>query len=110
MIFSFGKNSSKISLSRYENLDLLCFFHVEGGVIAPPETWFDVMCASLKNKRTVLILEESIDKLPSLEGHLRWQVTEDWICLQPRALSAITVAYPKHSQNTVQFRQFLSSI
>ena len=110
MIFSLGRNPAPIDVTGLENFDLVCFFQNSHSVVAPLDSWFDVVCASLRNKRSVLILEDKIKPLPIPKANQRWQTGEGWVCLEPRALNAITAAYPKHSQNIVLFRSFLSAI
>jgi hypothetical protein len=110
MIFSCGKSTAPIAVKGLENFDLICFFQTPHSIAAPLDSWFDAVCASLRNKRNVLILEENINQLPSPKANQRWQIGEGWVCLEPRALNAITAAYPKNSQNIVLFRSFLSTI
>lgn len=110
MIFSMGENQSSLEVHDQNNFDIICLFQLNNSIKAPLDSWFNIVCASLRNKQNVLILEPEITSWPSPKANFRWQMGEGWICLEPRALSTISAAYPKHSQNIVLFRQFLSSI
>ncbi len=97
MNFSFCENRSELFIPSRENLDVFCFFQVPHSVSLPADLWFPSLCASLRLKREVLILEPEILQFPSWDATKRWVVGDQWIWLAPRSLSSLQQFYKENS-------------
>lgn len=89
MIFSFSKTSNDLIIPTQEKLDIFCFFKTSSSISVPSELWFPSVCASLRLKHQVLILEKDVASFPSWDSSKRWVVGENWCWLAPRALSSL---------------------
>lgn len=89
MIFSLSEKSSGAVNFELDLTDIFCFFHCENAVVVPAEHWLQAIGASLKLKRNVLILERPLVAAPTIISSQRWQVSEDFLWLAPRALSVL---------------------
>ncbi len=98
MIFSFSKNKNDlIILTSHEKLDVFCFFHAKKSIITPDELWFPAVCASLRMKHDVLILEKDIKVFPVWDSSKRWMVGDQWCWIAPRALSSLQQFHTENS-------------
>lgn len=97
MIFSFSDNSNDLVISARVNLDIFCFFKIDNSVNVPDELWFPALCASLRRKREVLVLESTVSSFPSWDSSKRWVVGDHWLWLAPRSLSSIQQFYSENS-------------
>lgn len=96
MIFSFSENRNELIISPHEKLDVFCFFHVEHSIITPEELWFPAICASLRMKHEVLILEKDVTAFPLWDTSKRWEVGDQWCWIAPRALSSLQQFYAEN--------------
>jgi hypothetical protein len=90
-------------------LDLLTFYHVPNAVSCPSDLWFPTICASLRMKHAVLILEQKLEQFPVWEESLRWMTGDNWSWLAPRSLSVIQAAYIQTGPKFHEFKKFLNS-
>lgn len=108
MIFSFSSNSSSaISLQPIPGTDTFAFFKVTCSVQVPEEKWFEAICASLRMKKSVLILERELAFSSQWSDKKRWEAHENWSWLSPRALGVITKGYGQTFTNFQEFKHFL---
>lgn len=91
------------------NLDVYSFFPVKNAVQCPKDLWFESICASLKMKHSVLILEEEMPALPPIDEAKRFIVSDNWCWLAPRGLSLISEAYRQKSMTFQEFKTFLKT-
>jgi hypothetical protein len=109
MIFSFT-DSGPVSLAHeMEGTDLFCFFKTPTSILVPQETWLLSVCASLKIKKNVLILEEPMTKLSCSDLTVRWQVGERFLWLAPRSLSVLLEAQNEKSNTYIRLKDLLSN-
>lgn len=109
MIFSleetpYGKVSFGLS-----NTDIFCFFRPENSVSVSRDCWVTAVCASLKLKRNVLLLERPLEAAPELNFSCRWQTGEGFTWLAPRALSVLFEASNEFSGSYPNIKLFLST-
>jgi hypothetical protein len=97
-----------LQINYQESLDVFSFFKVEHAIICPYDLWFHCLCASLRMKHSVLLLEKSFAELPLWDSKQRWQTGDNWCWLAPRSLKAISCTYSKTPQNLHQFRNSLN--
>lgn len=97
-----------LEINRSESLDVISFFSVEHAVTFPSEIWFQVLCASLRSKHEVLILETPVTALPVWDKKKRWQTEGNWCWLAPRSLSVISSAYKSKPFEFHEFKAFLA--
>jgi hypothetical protein len=90
-----------------ENLDLFTLYEVPCGIEIPREVWFQSLCASLKMKHSVLVLESNFSTFPLWDETKRWVVADQYLWLSPRGLSIILEAYRANVMNFQQFKSFL---
>lgn len=110
MIFSFSTySSSAIPLPEVPGTDIFAFFKAPCSVEVPEELWFEAICASLRMKKSVLILERELDFSPQWSDKKRWEAHENWSWLSPRALGVITKGYGQTFTNFQEFKHFLTS-
>lgn len=107
MIFSLSHTEKEITLPPLTDTDIICFFQVEHAVRADESLWWQTLTASLKGKRSVLILESNLSSFPSWDPSKRWLVGDDWCWLTPRSLSVISLAYASKSLSFQDFKTFL---
>ena len=96
MIFSFSEHRSDLIISPQKKIDIFCFFHIEHSISTPDELWFSAICASLRMKHEVLILEKDVRVFPGWDSSKRWVVGDHWCWLAPRALSSLQLFYTKN--------------
>jgi hypothetical protein len=109
MIFSFFENGPVSAPLETEGTDLFCFFKTPTSILVPEAIWLLSICASLKLKKNVLILEEPLTKLPSLDITSRWQVGERFLWLAPRSLSVLLEAQNKKTSTYESLKESLSN-
>ena len=78
-----------IQLNYHEKLDVYSFFSVKHSVKCPEALLFDAICASLKIKKSVLILEEEFETFPQWDPNKRFVAEDKWCWLAPRSLGFI---------------------
>ncbi len=110
MIFSYSQEKIlSVSIPANVPYDIHCFIqHADVNVHCPAHAWFDNVCASLRLKRDVLLIDEDIKQWPVWSAHKFYQTGEGWLYLESRHLNKILMAYPKYSTDIVQLRLFLS--
>lgn len=92
MIFSLTDNPSGRVNVEIDNTDIFCFFSSEKNVLIPSSLWLQAVCASLKMKRNVLILESPIENDSKVLKAQRWHAGENFLWLAPRSLSVLLEA------------------
>lgn len=108
MIFSLSKNViSANSPKAIPGTDVFIFFQSPDSVSVPEKLWFEAICASLRMKKSVLILEQELEFSPEWNDKKRWEAAENWSWLSPRALGVITKAYGQTFTNFQEFKLFL---
>lgn len=107
MIFSLSKTEKEIILPTLTDTDIICFFQVRRAVLADESLWWKTLTASLKGKRSVLILESNLSSFPSWDPSKRWQSGDNWCWLTPRSLSVISQAYASKPLSFQDFKTFL---
>ncbi len=98
-----------LQIHHQKNLDVFSFFPVKNAVQCPEELWFESISTSLKMKHSVLILEEHLPEIPTIDETKRFVVSDNWCWLAPRGLSLITVAYRQKMMTFQQFKTFLKN-
>lgn len=98
-----------LSLEIKSTVDNYSFFEVPNSISCPSELWFECVCASLKRKQSVLILEAPLVSMPVIDGARRWQTGDNWSWLTPRSLSVVLAAYQDKLVKYEDFKIFLSS-
>lgn len=101
MIFSLSGNHLEAPGFSLENTDIFCFFSSDYSIKIPESHWLYAVCASLKLKKNVLILERSFEHAPNILSTQRWHVGEEFLWLAPRACSVLLEA-PKEISGTYQ--------
>jgi hypothetical protein len=91
------------------NLDLFTFYEVPSAIEIPSEVWFQALCASLKMKHSLLLLETNFSDFPVWDESRRWVASDNYFWLSPRSLSVIQAAYMKNDMDFQQFKSFLLS-
>lgn len=92
MIFSLSPNvEGKIDFD-IPNTDIFCFFHSQTMTLIPESVWIHAICASLKMKRDVLLLEAPLSAIPVLNTTARWHVGDQFLWLAPRSKSVLLEA------------------
>lgn len=109
MIFSLSNLEKKIELPSCSDIDMICFFRVENAVHADEKLWWKALTASLRGKRSVLILESNLSSFPALDKSQRWQTGDNWCWLTPRSLSVISKAYTHRYLNFEELKTFLTN-
>ena len=107
MIFSLSPIEKEIQLPTLTDTDIICFFRVENAVTADETLWWKTLTASLRGKRSVLILEQNLSSLPAWDHSQRWQCGDNWCWLTPRSLSVISQAYGHNPMTFQDFKSFL---
>jgi hypothetical protein len=107
MIFTLGDEVHPLELKCDENLHLYCFFSVPRAVSCPHELWFQSVCASLRMKKSVLILEKDIQEYPVWNSTARWEVGDHWLWLSPRSLGPLSDAYQVKFQDLPSLKSLL---
>ena len=97
-----------IQIRHQENLDLFSFFPVEKAVTCSSDLWFSSICASLKMKRSVLILSAPLDSLPVLDQNQRFLEGEFWCWIAPRGLRLILENQTHESMTFLQFKSLIA--
>lgn len=98
-----------LSLEIKPSLDIYSFFSVPHAISCPTELWFECVCASLKRKQSVLILERPHASLPVFDTSRRWQTSDNWSWLAPRGLSVFLEGYGDKLVKYEDFKIFLSN-
>jgi hypothetical protein len=98
-----------LQLNFEEKLDILSLYHVERAIHCSPALWFSLVCASLRLKHSILIIEVPLEIFPKLNLESRWSTGEKWSWLSPRSLGPITSAFTDTSTNYQEVRDFLNS-
>ncbi|WP_408098434.1 hypothetical protein ACJVC5_05855 [Peredibacter sp. HCB2-198] len=109
MIFSLGTSENKIDLPENSNFDIICFFRVNHAVQGDSSLWWKTLTASLRGKRSVLILDSNVGSFPAMDKTQRWQVGDNWCWLSPRSLSVISKAYSTSAMDFEQLKSFLTT-
>lgn len=109
MIFSLENSPRGNVFFELPNTDVFCFFHSEQSVSITRELWFTSVCASLKLKNNVLILEQPFESIPELNFSLRWQTGEGFLWLAPRSFSVLFEASNQFSGSYESIKAFLST-
>lgn len=109
MIFSLSKVENDLSIPSLVDTDIFCFFRVNHAVTADENLWWKMICASLRGKRNVLILESKISAWPLYHPKERWQTGDNWSWLTPRSLSVISSAYDFSPMSFQDFKSFLTT-
>lgn len=92
MIFSLAPNvEGKVDFD-LPNTDIFCFFHSQNMTLVPESFWLHAICASLKMKRNVLLLEAPLLQVPLLNTTARWHVGDQFLWLAPRSKSVLLEA------------------
>jgi hypothetical protein len=99
MIFSFEQLPATDIEFSLEKTDIFCFFHSEKAVFVPRDSWVTAVCASLKMKKNVLLLESHREQPPVVNQSQRWEVGEDYLWIAPRALSVLIKAANENSDS-----------
>lgn len=84
-----------LEINHQNDLDMISFFPVKNAVHCSQDLWFEVLCASLKMKHSVLIRESENGSFPEWNKSQRWDTGDNWCWLHPRALSTISKSYPQ---------------
>lgn len=92
MIFSLSDALSARVDFESEQTDIFCFFSTDKNVLIPSSLWLHAVCASLKMKKNVLILESAIENDSQVLKAQRWHAGENFLWLAPRALSVLLEA------------------
>ena len=90
-----------------DNLTLMAFFRMDHAISCPSQNWFLCLTAALKQKQSVLILEEPSENLPVWDSKQRWDSGDNWCWLAPRSLGELTKVYPAYR---VDYSEFKSSL
>jgi len=98
-----------LQIQYQKNLDVFTLYEVPAATSIPKEVWFQSICASLKMKHSVLILESESMPFPKVDESKRWVASDHYSWLSPRSLSVISAAYLDKPMNFHQFKSFLIS-
>ena len=98
-----------VQVNSQEKLDTLTWFFVNDAIQCSSVLWFEVICASLRAKHSLLILEKQLDSFPQWDPSSRWSTGEHWCWLSTRSLSPITIASKDRFSNFQEFMHFLNS-
>jgi hypothetical protein len=96
-----------IQVHQQKNLDVFSFFPMKNAIQCPDDFWFEAICASLKMKHSVLILEDASAPFPPWNEARRFDVSDNCCWLAPRGLGVITEAYRQKPMNFQQFKTFI---
>ena len=108
MIFSFSEIGNDLIIPSHEKLDVFCFFKTASSVYVSGDLWFPSVCASLRMKHEVLILEQNVTSFPKWDSSKRWVVGENWCWLAPRALSSLQQFHNENSNTYPLIKAHLS--
>lgn len=109
MIFSLNHSLGEKILFKLPGTDVFCFFHSENSIVVPGDQWVNSLCASLKLKRNVLVLEVPLELAPELNLTQRWQIGEGFLWLTPRSMGVFFEAAKQFSGSYTSVKAFLST-
>jgi hypothetical protein len=92
MIFSLGEKPALVKIPPSVDTDYFLFASVDGAVRVPSEVWWESICASLRMKKRVIVLEENCQELPQITSG-RWGIGDKSFWLSPRSLNVISEAF-----------------
>jgi hypothetical protein len=108
MIFSFSEgHASELNLDLPE-IHVFCFFSTSLAVKVPVSEWWKGIAASLRMKKSVLILEDALVDIP-LNTSARWLVGDKFLWLHPRSLSVFLEATHQNSYSYLLVKASLIS-
>lgn len=109
MIFALTSESKDFVIPELIDIDVFCFFSVANAVSVNEKLWWDAIKASLKLKRSVLILEREISTWPLYDQSKRFATGDNWSWLSPRGLSVISQVYPHGPSSFQEVKVFLTN-
>ncbi len=109
MIFSLSSTVEGEIDFHIPNTDIFCFFYSQSMTSIPESVWLQAVCASLKMKRNVLILESLRSHAPELNTAGRWLVGDEFLWLAPRAKSVLLEAPDSNSTSYKSLKVRLTS-
>lgn len=109
MIFSFSNSSFQKINFELKNTDIFCFFHSENAVTVPADIWLHAIVSSLKMKKNVLVLEDNLELVPSINPSQRWVIGSNFLWLAPRSTSVLFKATDSTSGTYGDVKAFLSN-
>ena len=98
-----------VHVNSKDKLDTLTWFYVNHTIQCSSVLWFEVLCASLRAKHSVLILEKPFGLSPQWDPSSRWSTGEHWCWLSTRSLGPITSAFNDRVSSFQEFMHFLNS-
>ncbi len=96
-----------LQLNFEEKLDVLTWYHIESAIHCSSSLWFSLVCASLRLKHSILIIEKPLALFPQLNIESRWCTGENWSLLSPRSLGPLVHRFNEPVTNYQEFRDFL---
>lgn len=97
-----------LSLISIDDFHVFSFFQVPHSIQIPSELWFESVCASLRMKKNVIILESEIE-IPVINPSSRWEAGPQWVYLAPRSLGPIVQSKGSKFSDFAGFKVFLST-
>ncbi len=92
-----------------KQLDIYYPSFKENTVSIPNDLWFQCVCASLKRKHSVLIVLKDFSSFPIWDQSKRWDVSDNWCWLSPRAHSVISSTHNDNPFTLDSFYFYLRS-
>lgn len=110
MNFSLSRKENPLQLNPSASLDVFCDFFLIGSVSMDESLLLGAVCASLRMKHSVLLLEHEILAWPTLDESKMWLVGDNFLWIAPRTLSTITKGCAEKSLNMIQIKKFFLSL
>ncbi len=96
-----------LQLNFEEKLDVLTWYHMENAIHCSSSLWFSLVCASLRLKHSILIIEKPLALFPHWNPESRWCTGENWSWLSARSLGPLVLKFNEPVTNYQEFRSFL---